>query len=136
MFKYPVDISSSISYFFQGNLQNQWLWILLRKRNEFFKKRKYVFTRVIIKIKVFHSCHNRVVRLATCRPRKTLVSLVSYSFHTRVALVSGTRVVKWTRSARYYKVWQNLLQSVPWYTIKWDKRLLQSTTVQHSCSVG
>ena len=39
---------------------------------------KYVFTSVVIKIKIFHSCHTLFVRVA----------LASYSCHTRVALVS------------------------------------------------
>ena len=56
---------------------------------------KYLFTRVVIKIKIFHSCRNRVVHVA-------LVLFVSHSSHTCVALVSllpGTLVVKYIRSA-------------------------------------
>ena len=66
-----------------------------------------VFTRLVIKI--FHSCHTSVVRVALmlhlCRSCSTLVALMLLMSHlccTRaarvalVSLVSGTRVVKWT----------------------------------------
>ena len=50
---------------------------------------KYVFTSAVIKMKIFHSCHTRVVRLALvsylCRTR---VALVSHSCRTRVASVA------------------------------------------------
>ena len=79
---------------------------------------KYVLTCVVIKIKVSHSRPTRVVRVAlvwhSCRIRVALVSLcltrlglVSFAsrpWYTRVvcvalvSLVSGTCVVKWTRS--------------------------------------
>ena len=67
---------------------------------------KYVFTRAMIKIKFFHSCCTRVVRVAlvlhscrSCSTRVALVLLVLYSCCIRVArvalvlLVSGTPVV-------------------------------------------
>ena len=77
---------------------------------------KYVFTHVVIKIKIFYSCRSRVVRVALvpylCHTRVTLVlqscltlvALVSHSFCILVArvallwLVSGPRVVNQTRS--------------------------------------
>ena len=68
---------------------------------------KYFFTRAAIKIKLFHSCHTRLVRVAfvsqSCRSCSTRVALVSHSCLTYVAsvafvsLVSGTRVVNQTR---------------------------------------
>ena len=66
-----------------------------------------VFSRVVIKIKIFQSCCTRVVCLALV----SLVSLVSHSCWTcfvctsLVSLVSGTRVVKQTRlfATRYCK---------------------------------
>ena len=66
--------------------------VVLRLKSKIANIRVYkcVFTRVVIKIKTFHSC-------STCF---TLVSIVSHSCRTHVALmllVSGTRVVKWTR---------------------------------------
>ena len=55
---------------------------------------KYVFTRVVIKIKIFHQCRTRAVRVAlvlhSCRSFSTRVELVP--------LVSSTRVVNQTRS--------------------------------------
>ena len=60
-----------------------------------------------MKIKIFHSCCTRVVRVALesqlCCSCLTRVALVSHSFRTcvvLVSLVSGTHVVKQTRSLR------------------------------------
>ena len=74
---------------------NIWVW-------------KYVFIRVVIKVKVFYLCHTRVIRVAlmshSCSTRVSCVSIVlhsCHSYHTRVAFVSlvpGTCVVNQTRS--------------------------------------
>ena len=50
------------------------------KENESFKKRKYVFTRIVIKIKIIHSGHDRVVRV-------TIMSQSSCSCFSRISLV-------------------------------------------------
>ena len=55
---------------------------------------KYVFTRVVIKIKIFHSCRTHVVRVAlvshlcrSCLTRVASVALVLYSCRSCLALV-------------------------------------------------
>ena len=65
--------------------------------------RKYVFTRVVTKIKIFHSCRTRVVRVA-------LVSQSCPTWSTRVALVllvSDTHLVKLTRLKYCLKAWND-----------------------------
>ena len=69
---------------FEWNLQNQGLRILLRKKKmNLLRKGNLFFTRVVIKIKTFHSCRNPVVRVALV----SLVSLVSRLYRTCVARV-------------------------------------------------
>ena len=67
-----------------------------------YKGMKYVFIRVVIKIKIFHSCRTRVVRVALvlhlCRSRRTrvtFVSLVSHSCRSCLALVLQIRLDHW-----------------------------------------
>ena len=78
---------------------------------------KYVFTRVVIKIKIFRSCRTRVVRIAlmshsfcscsTCVAPvshfcRTRITFLSHFCRTRVALMSlvpSSRVVNQTRSS-------------------------------------
>ena len=109
--------------FFGVNLQNQGLWILLRKRKWTENKIKYFFTCVVIKIIFFtlgaivlfvsQSYHTRVIFLALllhwcpfccgCDVLVFLVSRLCCSCVVFVALMlfeSDACVVRWTRSNR------------------------------------
>ena len=91
MFKFPVDSSSkllSMVYFLRGIYKIKDYEFFLDKENESFKIRKYIFTRAVIKIKIFRSCCNRA-GLAV------LIALLSHSCcscHTCVALEFGAHV--------------------------------------------
>ena len=58
---------------------------------------KYVFTHVVIKIKIFHSCRTRVVRIAlvshSCRLCSTRVGLGSHSCRSCLTRVAGVALV-------------------------------------------
>ena len=70
---------------------------------------KYVFTCVVIKIKIFHSCCTRVVLVALvshscclCLTRVSLVLLMSHSWRTSLAHVSWNRLDQFFKQATYY----------------------------------
>ena len=63
--------------------------------------RKYVFTRVLVKTKLSHSCHTRVALVSFLQQQCAVMSHLCRSCLTCVSimsLVSDTRVVKQTRS--------------------------------------
>ena len=81
-----------------------------------YKGVKYIFTSVVIKIKIFHSRRTRVVCVAlvshSCCTRVDCVSLVSHSCHTRVSLVSHSccsrvALVSHSYRTRVVRVWHS-----------------------------
>ena len=93
---------------------------------------KYIFTLVFVKIKIFHLCHTRVVRVTllshSCLICIIPVSLLLQSRHlccthvSRFALVSGTRVVKWTISSEF-KVYATKNKNIHVFAKSWSSGL-------------
>ena len=111
MFKFPVGSSSSMGYFFEGNLENQGLWILLRERKWIFSEKKMFSFVSSSKSTFFVRVSLILLVLRLCCTRVTHAAIVSHSCCTCVAhasLMSQSCCSLCTRNARVWHSCYNL----------------------------